>query len=73
MDMGINCISVRRALTSVPDLAGPDIIKFGIESKRSCQDTSTAHFKNVIADALRDMKVVCNPDFEKDQGLLSNL
>jgi len=37
-------------------LAAPDIIKFGIESKYSCLQTSTARFKSALVDALMDMK-----------------
>jgi hypothetical protein len=39
-----------------PDLAGPDIVKFGIESK---YETSTKQFKEVIVNAMQDMQVVC--------------
>ncbi|EPQ54332.1 acyltransferase ChoActase/COT/CPT [Gloeophyllum trabeum ATCC 11539] len=37
-------------------LAGPEIIKFGIESKHSCLQTSTSTFKSALVDALADMK-----------------
>ncbi|KAK8849764.1 hypothetical protein IAR55_005100 [Kwoniella newhampshirensis] len=40
-------------------LAGPHLIKFGIESKFSCSVTSTQRFKHHIAQALRDMRRVC--------------
>ena len=40
------------------DLAGPDLIKFGIESKRSCEETSTEGFTEAIALALHDMRQV---------------
>ncbi|KAF8699128.1 Choline/Carnitine o-acyltransferase, partial [Rhizoctonia solani] len=39
-------------------LAGPKIIKFGIESKHSCPTTSTAHFKVKIVESLREMKAI---------------
>ncbi|TFK50011.1 carnitine acetyltransferase [Heliocybe sulcata] len=39
-------------------LAAPDIIKFGIESKHSCPQTSTADFKAALADALMHMKTM---------------
>lgn len=42
-----------------PDLAGPDMIKFGIESKYSCPFTSTAAFQEAIIAAMRDMKSIC--------------
>ncbi|WWD20394.1 hypothetical protein CI109_104870 [Kwoniella shandongensis] len=40
-------------------LAGPHLVKFGIESKYSCDKTSTQRFKHNIAQALRDMRRVC--------------
>lgn len=41
------------------DLAGPDLIKFGIESKKSCKETSTEGFTDAIALALHDMRDIC--------------
>ena len=41
------------------DLAGPGLIKFGIESKRSCKETSTEAFIDAISLALHDMRDVC--------------
>ena len=41
------------------DLTGTDLIKFGIESKRSCKETSTEAFIDAIALALHDMRDVC--------------
>ena len=41
------------------DLAGPDLIKFGIESKKSCEETSTEAFIDAIDLALQDMRDVC--------------
>ena len=35
------------------------MIKFGIESKRSCGETSTEAFIDAIALALHDMRDVC--------------
>ncbi|THH13050.1 hypothetical protein EW146_g7127 [Bondarzewia mesenterica] len=40
-------------------LSGPDLIKFGIESKHSSLRTSTAQFKRAVVDALREMRMVC--------------
>jgi len=40
-------------------LAGPDLIKFGIESKRSCEETSTEGFIDAVALALHDMRDIC--------------
>ncbi|KAJ1307884.1 hypothetical protein OPQ81_001963 [Rhizoctonia solani] len=37
-------------------LAGPKLIKFGIESKHSCPTTSTADFKSKIVESLREME-----------------
>ena len=42
----------------MPDLAGPHLLKFGIESKWSCEVTSTARFKHNLAQSLRDMRRV---------------
>lgn len=35
---------------------GKGALKFGIESKKSCRETSTARFKHALIDALYDMK-----------------
>ncbi|OWZ78816.1 carnitine acetyltransferase [Cryptococcus neoformans Bt85] len=40
-------------------MAGPHLIKFGIESKFSCEKTSTQRFKHNIVQVLRDMRAVC--------------
>ncbi|KIY73588.1 acyltransferase ChoActase/COT/CPT [Cylindrobasidium torrendii FP15055 ss-10] len=40
-------------------LAGPDGIKFGIESKFSSPHTSTEGFQNAVVGALRDMQRIC--------------
>ncbi|KAK4687387.1 hypothetical protein P7C73_g2745, partial [Tremellales sp. Uapishka_1] len=40
-------------------LAGPFLIKFGIESKFSCDKTSTSTFKHNIVESLRMMREVC--------------
>ncbi|WVR07972.1 hypothetical protein IAU60_005015 [Kwoniella sp. DSM 27419] len=40
-------------------LAGPHLVKFGIESKFSCDKVSTQRFKHNIVAALRDMRAVC--------------
>ncbi|ORY34657.1 Choline/Carnitine o-acyltransferase-domain-containing protein [Naematelia encephala] len=40
-------------------LPGPNLIKFGIESKHSCPVTSTARFKHNIVQSLRDIRRVC--------------
>ncbi|KAG8904529.1 hypothetical protein FRB99_001612 [Tulasnella sp. 403] len=45
-------------------LAGPELVKFGIESKASCETTSTQAFKAHVVDSLRQMRVL----FEEDEG-----
>ena len=47
------------ALMFMTDLPGPEIMKFGIESKYSCATTSTAAFKAAIYRALLDMRDLC--------------
>ena len=44
------------------DLSGPNLIKFGIESKFSCMETSTAAFQRAITSALREMRQLCSPE-----------
>jgi hypothetical protein len=46
-------------LIFVADLAGPEVIKFGIESKHSNLLTSTGEFKAAICEALQDMRYLC--------------
>ena len=48
--------------SGIVDLSGLDIIKFGIESKHSCAETSTAAFQREITSALREMRRVCSPE-----------
>lgn len=40
-------------------MAGPYLIKFGIESKVSCDATSTTKFKHQLVQAFRDMRELC--------------
>lgn len=49
----------RKLRMSLLDMAGPHLIKFGIESKFSCEKTSTQRFKHNIVQVLRDMRAVC--------------
>lgn len=49
-----------------PDLAAPDMINFGIESKFSCNTTSTEHFKKAIALALENMYNMCQEVINQD-------
>jgi hypothetical protein len=46
------------------DLSGRDLIKFGIESKYSCTETSTALFQRAIVGALHEMRELCSPEPE---------
>lgn len=41
------------------DLAGGKVIKFGIELKRSCAETSTETFRKHLVEAMREMRIVC--------------
>ena len=61
---GVNCECGSRRGASmcanwVADMAGPELIKFGIESKMSCPETSTSLFKYAIQTALLDMQALC--------------
>lgn len=63
---GTNCASsevrMQRSFTDrlgLADLAGNQVIKFGLESKRSCAETSTEVFRNNLIEAMRDMRAVC--------------
>lgn len=40
-------------------MAGPNLIKFGLESKVSCDTSSTTRFKHEIVQAFRDMRELC--------------
>jgi hypothetical protein len=53
-------------LTVSIDLAGANILKFGIESKRSSQLTSTDRFKQHLARALLEMRDVCLTAIEEE-------
>lgn len=65
---GINCASspisamIGHPLNDFADLSGPNLIKFGIESKFSCAETSTSTFQRAITSALREMRQVCSPE-----------
>ena len=52
------------------DLAGPDIIKFGIESKVSCPETSSDDFWDAISSALQQMRSVIqdHPECASESG-----
>ena len=55
------------------DLAGADIIKFGMESKKSSTETSTHKFRLAIIDALREMRVICEAGKPNDKETSSKL
>lgn len=40
-------------------MAGPEMIKFGIESKRSCKNTGSEGFKRHLAEVLVELRRVC--------------
>ncbi|KZP25211.1 acyltransferase ChoActase/COT/CPT [Athelia psychrophila] len=46
------------------DLAGPDVIKFGVETKHSSRLTSTEVFKAAISASLREVRQLCSADPE---------
>lgn len=54
-------------------LAGADIIKFGMESKRSSKETSTHAFRLAIIEALREMRRICEVGRPKDKDNTSKL
>lgn len=51
-------------------MAGPNLIKFGIESKVSCPTTSTARFKHQIVQAFRDLRRVAEANASADKAKL---
>ena len=53
-------------LTISIDLAGANILKFGIESKRSSRLTSTDRFKEHLTRALLEMRDVCLTAIEEE-------
>ena len=62
MDMGSIVslpLNFSEILTTSTDLASANMLKFGIESKRSSQLTSTDRFKQHLTRALLDMRGVC--------------
>ena len=62
-----------RILTAGADLTGPDVIKFGIESKHSSPLTSTHGFKAAVSEALWEMKSVCSAGLENINTVVSHL
>ena len=63
---GINCMFFvsmsmfyQRMMEFCVDLAAPDMIKFGIESKFSSPHTSTTSLKKAISHSLEEMQTIC--------------
>jgi hypothetical protein len=44
------------------DILNPEVMKFGVESKRSCPTTSTERYKEALAESLREMRVLCEEE-----------
>ena len=62
---GVNCelhlVSMTAlSLMSYLDTAGSEVIKFGVESKHSCPNTSTSIFKEALSSALLEMQLLCS-------------
>lgn len=55
-------------MNAVTDLTGPDVIKFGIESKHLSPLTSTDGFKAAVSEALCEMKAVCFAGLESSSS-----
>jgi len=75
MDMGL-IVSLPSSysviLTTSIDLAGANMLKFGIESKRSSQLTSTDGFKRYLTIALLEMRDVCLNAIEEENRLMQS-
>ena len=54
------------------DLAAPDIIKFGIESKHSSPLTSTDELKQSIVDSLYEMRALCSSSDVTEEDLVAS-
>lgn len=52
------------------DLAAPNMVKFGIESKFSSLLTSTQKFKEAVADSMKEMQSLCEMIVEEDSKLV---
>lgn len=55
------------------DLAAPEMIKFGIESKFSSHFTSTEKFKEAITEAMNEMYAMCEAAQRKGGGFHSEV
>ena len=56
-----------------PDMAAPDMVKFGIESKFSSPLTSTEKFKEAITEAMNEMYTMCEAAQREGGGLHSEV
>lgn len=54
------------------DLPGANILKFGIESKRSSPSTSTHAFKRAIVEALHDLRLICEEGMAESSYTVSS-
>ena len=75
MDMGLIVslpLNYLAILTTPLDLAGANMLKFGIESKRSSQLTSTDRFKQHLTTALLEMRDVCLNAIEEENRLIQS-
>lgn len=75
MDMGLIVslpLNYSAILTTFIDLAGGNMLKFGIESKRSSQFTSTDRFKQHLTTALLEMRDVCLTAIEEENRLIQS-
>lgn len=59
--------------TNSADLAGADMIKFGIESKWSSKEASTHNFRTEIIKAMRDMRKMCEDGRSQSTTVSSKL
>lgn len=65
-------VSTHRSVDSAfVDLAAPDMVKFGIESKVSSTLTSTNGFKAAIISTMHDMRDICS--MEESESIHSHL
>jgi len=75
---GINCelndaarfLNQKLLFLNLPDLAAPNMVKFGIESKFSSLLTSTQKFKEAVAASLEEMQSLCEVIVEEDSKLV---
>ncbi|KZV97484.1 acyltransferase ChoActase/COT/CPT [Exidia glandulosa HHB12029] len=54
----------------IPYLSGPNLLRFGIESKVSCSATSTERYKLHLVESLREMKKMCEVALRQESARL---